>query len=49
MTRVMGVTSPNAANPPTGIRIRRICSVAYADEDITSDESTASAVGLPSR
>ena len=45
---MMGVTSPNAARPPIGTRMRRISSVAYADEDMTSEESTASAVGLPS-
>jgi len=49
MTNVMGVTKAKAASPPMGIRIRRICSVAYADDDITSEDRTASAVGLPSR
>ena len=29
--------------------MRRISSVAYADDDITSEERTAKAVGLPSR
>ena len=46
---VMGMTSVNATMPTAGMRIRRISSVAYATEDMLSEEKTASAVGLPSR
>ena len=46
---VMGITSINAMMPTAGTRIRRISSVAYATEDMLSEENTASAVGLPSR
>ncbi len=39
----------NASTPMTGIRTRRISSVAYADDEMQSDENTASAVGMPRR
>lgn len=45
----MGVTMEKAANPAIGTNIRSISSLAYADEDMTSDDRTASAVGFPSR
>ena len=44
-----GVINENAASPPATTRVRSICSVAYADDDMTSDDSTARAVGLPRR
>ena len=49
MATVRGTTSEKAAMPITGIRTRRISSVAYADDERLSDAKTARAVGLPSR
>ena len=49
MPAVSGVMSENAARPPTPTRIRNICSLAYAEDDMTSDDNTARAVGLPRR
>ena len=46
---VIGITSENAATPTARTSTKRICSVAYADDEMTSDERTASAVGRPSR
>jgi hypothetical protein len=46
---VMGSTRLNAKMPAAGIRTRRISSVAYADDEMQSDEKTASAVGMPRR
>ena len=46
---VMGTTRENAATPTAGTRTRRISSVAYAVDEMASDESTASAVFLESR
>ena len=46
---VIGTTRLNAAIPTAGISTRRISSVAYADDEMQSDEKTASAVGIPSR
>ena len=47
--KVTGITSEKAAAPTAPTSGISICSVAYADEEMTSEESTASAVGLPSR
>lgn len=49
MAAVIGVTMEKAASPAIGIKIRSICSLAYAEDDMTSEERTASAVGFPSR
>ena len=46
---MIGTTSAKAATPTTGVRIRRISSVAYAEDERLSDANTASAVGLPRR
>src|SRR2546430_16567728 len=46
---VIGTTSVKARMPTAGTRMRRISSVAYATEDMLSEENTARAVGLPSR
>ncbi len=46
---LMGTTNEKAATPMIGIRGMSICSVAYADDEMTSDDKTARAVGLPSR
>ena len=46
---VIGTTSMNAASPTNGSRWRRISSVAYADDEMQSEEKTARAVGIPSR
>ena len=45
----MGTTRVKAATPITFTSGSRICSVAYAEDEMTSDDSTARAVGLPSR
>ena len=45
----MGRTSEKAIRPIAGMRTRRISSVAYATEDMLSEEKTAMAVGLPNR
>src|SRR5919204_5514144 len=45
MTAEIGTTYPSAAVPSTA-STSRICSVAYATDEIASDESTASAVFL---
>ena len=49
MTPVIGVMMEKAASPAIGTRMRNISSVAYAEEDITSEDRTARAVGFPSR
>ena len=49
MAAVIGVTMEKAANPAIGTRIRSISSLVYAEEDMTSEDSTARAVGLPNR
>ena len=46
---VMPTTRLNAATPTATNSTRRISSVAYADDEMQSDENTASAVGMPSR
>ena len=46
---LMGITKENAATPMIGIRGMSICSVAYADDEMTSEDRTARAVGLPKR
>ena len=49
MAAVIGVTIEKAASPAIGTRIRNISSLAYAEDDMTSEDRTARAVGLPSR
>jgi hypothetical protein len=44
-----GSTSANAAMPTAGIRTRRISSVAYATDDMLSEEKIARAVARPNR
>ena len=44
-----GTTKEKAATPTSLTSGMRICSVAYADDEMTSEDSTARAVGLPSR
>src|SRR4051812_50189947 len=46
---VTPTTRLNAAAPTATKRTRRISSVAYADEEMQSDENTASATGMPRR
>jgi len=45
----MGMRSSRAASATTGTSTRRISSEAYAVDEIASEASTASAVGLPNR
>ncbi len=47
--KVIGMTRENAAIPTALTRTKRICSVAYADEEMTSEDRTARAVGRPRR
>ena len=49
MATVMGTTRLKANTPTAGMRMRRISSVAYADDEMQSDENTATAVGIPRR
>ena len=46
---VTGTTNAKAATPMYLTSWTRICSVAYAEDEMTSDDNTASAVGLPRR
>ncbi len=46
---MIGSTKLNAKTPTTGKSTRRISSVAYADDEMQSDENTARAVGMPRR
>jgi hypothetical protein len=46
---LIGTTNEKAATPTMGMRGMSICSVAYADEEMTSEDSTARAVGFPRR
>ena len=49
MASVIGTTRLNAATPIARISTWRISSVAYADEEMQSDENTATVVGMPRR
>ncbi len=49
MARVTGTVSEKAATPTATTSTRRICSVAYAEDESTSEDRTASAVGFPRR
>src|SRR5438445_3638429 len=49
MAVVIGTTNANAPMPITGMRTRKISSVAYAEDERLSEANTASAVGLPKR